>query len=144
MIRVIAVGKVKDRHLSALCDEFRKRLRPFVQLEVVELRDQGPAREARAMLDLLGKGGGHEHVVAMDERGDAPSSREFSTVLGGHGSLAFLVGGADGLDPALRQRADRVMGLSPLTFTHEMARVILLEQIYRGYSILRGLPYHRD
>jgi len=144
MIRIIAVGKLKDRRLADLCDDYRRRLRPYARLEVTELRDQGPEREGRQMLDLLGGTSGHEYVVAMDEKGRDLTSREFSSVLGRHGSMAFLVGGADGLITEVRQRADLVMGLSHLTFTHEMARMLLLEQVYRGFSILRNLPYHRD
>ncbi len=144
MIRIIAVGKLKDRRLADLCDDYRRRLRHYARLEVTELRDQGPEREGRQILDLLGGTRGHEYVAAMDETGRDLTSRELSGVLGKHGSMAFLVGGADGLTDEVRRRADLVLGLSHLTFTHEMARMLLLEQIYRGYSILRGLPYHRD
>lgn len=144
MIRIIAVGKLKDRRLADLCDDYRRRLRPYARLDITELRDQGPEREAKAMLDLLGPDRGHGHVVALDETGRDLSSRGLSEVLGRHGSLTFLVGGADGLTDAVRRRADLVLSLSRLTFTHEMARMLLLEQIYRGFSILRGLPYHRD
>lgn len=143
MIRIIAVGKLKNQHLAGLADDYRRRLRPYTQLEVVELRDQDPAREARQMLDHLGRGGG-PHLVALDERGRDLSSQDLADVLGAHGSLGFLVGGADGLTDEVRQRADLVFSLSRLTFTHEMARVLLLEQIYRGFTILRGLPYHRS
>lgn len=144
MIRIIAVGKLKNQHLAGLADDYRRRLRPYAQLEVVELRDQDPAREGRQMLDHLGRGGSGAHVVALDERGRDLSSQDLADVLGAHGSLGFLVGGADGLTDEVRERANLVFSLSRLTFTHEMARVLLLEQIYRGFTILKGLPYHRS
>ena len=144
MIHIIAVGKLKDRRLADLGDDYRRRLRPHARLEITELRDQGPEREGKAMLDLLGPDRGHGHVVALDETGRDLTSRDLSALLGRHGSITFLVGGADGLVDDVRRRADLVLSLSRLTFTHEMARTVLLEQIYRGFSILKGLPYHRD
>ena len=143
MIRILAVGKLKDRRLADLADDYRRRIRPLAPAEVVELKDQTPEKEARQMLDRVGAKGGNTVVVAMDEHGDAMDSTAFAKLLGRHGSLTFLVGGADGLTDAVRARADRVLRLSRMTFTHEWARVLLLEQIYRGLSILRGMPYHR-
>lgn len=144
MIRILAVGRLKDARLAGLANEFAQRIRPWSDLEIVELKDQGPEREGAAMLARLGPASGHGLTVAMDERGDAVSSRDLAALLGAHGSLTFLIGGPDGLSPALRERADRLLSLSPLTFTHETARFLLLEQIYRGLAILRGHPYHRD
>ena len=143
MIRIVAVGRMKDRRLAALLEDYLKRIRPLAPAEVVELKDTGPEREGRDMVARLGSARGKELVVALDERGDSVSSRELAAILGDHGSIAFLVGGADGLGPAARERADRTVRLSRMTLTHEMARVLLAEQIYRGLSILRGLPYHR-
>ncbi len=144
MIRILAVGRLKDARLAGLANEFAQRIRPWSDLEIVELKDQGPEREGAAMLARLGPVAGHGLTVALDERGDAVSSRDLAALLGAHGSLTFLIGGPDGLSPAARERADRLLSLSPLTFTHETARFLLLEQIYRGLAILRGHPYHRD
>ncbi len=143
MIRVLAVGKLKDRRLSDLAADYERRIRPLARLEIVELKDQTPEKEARQMLDRLGAAGGHELVIALDERGEARNSRGLAEVLGGHGSVTFLIGGADGLTDQVRRRADQVLRLSQLTFTHEWARALLLEQVYRGLTILRGMPYHR-
>jgi 23S rRNA (pseudouridine1915-N3)-methyltransferase len=144
MIRVIAVGKLKDPHLAALAEMYRRRLRPLASLEEVELRDQAPDVAGRQMIAQLGSTGGHEHVVALDESGPQLTSRQLADLLGSHGRVAFLIGGPDGHPDAVRSRADRVLGLSRLTLPHELARVVLMEQIYRGFSILRGTPYHRD
>jgi 23S rRNA (pseudouridine1915-N3)-methyltransferase len=144
MIRIIAVGRMKDRRLAELVDGYALRIRALAPFAVEEIRDATPEREARDMLARLGSAAGHARVVALDERGDAISSRELAALLGRHGGLDFLVGGADGLGDAARARADRTLRLSRLTLTHEMARLLLAEQIYRGLTILRGMPYHRD
>lgn len=144
MIRIVAVGRMKDKRLAGLLEDYLRRIRPLAPVEVVELRDAGPEKEGRAMVEKLGSARGRTHVVALDERGDDVTSRDLSRILGEHGGIAFLVGGADGLGPAARARADRTLRLSSLTLTHEMARMLLAEQIYRGLSILRGRPYHRD
>ena len=143
MIRIIAVGRMKDKRLAALVDDFMKRLRPLARAEIVELKDTDPEREARDMVDRLGSPGGNQLVVALDEKGEAVTSVGLSELLGAHGDVAFLIGGADGLGEAARGRADRTLRLSRLTLTHEMARLLLAEQVYRGLTILRGMPYHR-
>jgi 23S rRNA (pseudouridine1915-N3)-methyltransferase len=144
MIRIVAVGRMKDRSLAALLEDYLRRIRALAPVELVELRDQDPEREGRAMVAKLGSTRGRSLVVALDENGEDVTSRGLSRLLGGHGGIAFLVGGADGLGPAARERADRTLRLSSLTLTHEMARVLLAEQVYRGLCILRGKPYHRD
>jgi len=143
MIRIVAVGRMKDDRLASLTDDYLRRIRPLAPVEVVEIRDADPEREGRDMVARLGSARGRGLVVAMDEAGEDLASDAFARLLGGHGGIAFLVGGADGLGTAARERADRTVRLSSLTFTHEMARMILAEQIYRGLSILRGRPYHR-
>lgn len=143
MIRIIAVGRLKERALADLAGLYLRRIRPLAPLTVVELKDQTLLREQKQFLACLGPAAGHEAAIAMDERGASIDSPELAALLGAHGSLAFLIGGADGLTDAVRGRAGRVLRLSRLTLTHEWARVLLLEQIYRGLTILRGLPYHR-
>ncbi|MEN8008505.1 MAG: 23S rRNA (pseudouridine(1915)-N(3))-methyltransferase RlmH [Candidatus Krumholzibacteriota bacterium] len=143
MIRILAAGKIKDKRLAGLLDDYLKRIRPMAPVEVVEVRDSTPAKEGREMATRLGSARGSQLVVALDERGEDLTSLGFSKLLGGHGGISFLIGGADGLGPEARERAERVVRLSSMTLTHEMARVFLAEQIYRGLSILRGKPYHR-
>ncbi len=144
MIRIIAAGKIKDRRLRDLVDDYLKRAGAMARVEVVEVRDSEPEREARDMVAKLGSTQGQERVIAMDEHGTDLTSRQLAKLLGQYGSLSFIIGGADGLGSAVRNRADQTVRLSQMTFTHEMARLVLIEQIYRGLSILRGKPYHRD
>lgn len=143
MIRIIAVGKMKDKRLAQLADDFLRRLRPLAPAEIIEIKDSRPEKEDQEMVARLGSAGGNTLVLAMDEKGEDLTSRQFSQLLGQHGSMALVVGGADGLGPQVLARADRKIRLSSMTWTHEMARVLLLEQIYRGFSILKGRPYHR-
>jgi len=143
MIRIIAVGKMKDKRLAGLCEDFLRRLRPMAPVEVLELKDSNPEKEGREMVAKLGSATGKTLVVAMDEKGDDLSSEQFAKILGQHGSITLLIGGADGLGSEARQRASRTIKLSSMTWTHEMARVLLVEQVYRGFSILKGRPYHR-
>jgi len=143
MIRILAVGRMRNAALTNLGDDYLRRLRRLGKVEVTELKDTGPQREARAMVAALGSTAGSGQVIALDERGEDVDSAGFARLLGSHGNLAFLIGGPDGLADEARHRADRSLRLSALTFTHEMARVLLLEQIYRGLCILKGHPYHR-
>ena len=138
-IRILAVGKVRKGWLQEGIALYRRRL---PGLEVVELRDGGMAREAEAISAEL-RGG--EQLVALCEEGQSYDSLAFAKALEGSGSerLAFVIGGADGLDPALKAQAAWRLSLSPMTFPHELARLLLLEQLYRASSIQQGGPYHR-
>ncbi len=135
-IRVLAVGKIAPHFLEAQ-EHYLKRL-PFV--EVVELRKRKtPDEEGR---DILKKVKGY--FVVLDERGREVTSREFSKLLENHSTVTFVVGGADGTSESVKRKADFVLSLSKLTLQHDVARIVLLEQIFRGVSIIRGSPYHRD
>jgi 23S rRNA (pseudouridine1915-N3)-methyltransferase len=138
-IRILAVGKVRKGWLNEGVAQYLKRL---PGLEVVELRDGGMEREAAAITAALHA---QERLVVLTEEGRTFSSTAFAQALEGSGSerLAFVIGGADGLDPALKARANWRLSLSPMTFPHELARLLLLEQLYRALSIQQGGPYHR-
>ena len=138
-MRILAVGKVRKGWVAEGVDLYRKRLHG---LDLVELRDGGMAREAEAIRGELRSA---EQLVALCEEGQCFSSLAFARHLEGSGSerLAFVIGGADGLDPAIKAQATWRLSLSPLTFPHELARLLLLEQLYRALSIQQGAPYHR-
>jgi len=144
MIRIVAVGKMKDRRLADLLEDFSRRIQSMVPFEVLEVRDSTPDREARDMVGKLGSPAGSGRVIALDELGDSVTSQGLAQLLGRYGQLTFLVGGADGLGAEAKNRANSILRLSSLTLTHEMARLLLAEQIYRGLTILRKRPYHRD
>ena len=138
-IRVIAVGKLRKHWLQEGALLYLKRL---PGLEITELRDGGMAREAQAIRAALRPG---EELVVLTEEGESFGSLAFARQLEGSGSsrLAFVIGGADGLEPALKAQAAWALSLSPMTLPHELARLLLLEQLYRALSIQQGGPYHR-
>lgn len=138
-IRILAVGKVRKGWVLEGISTYLKRL---PGLQVVELRDAGKAKEAEAVLAALQPG---EQLVVMAEEGQTFDSPAFAERLEGSGSerLVFVIGGAEGIDPALKARASWKLSLSPMTFPHELARLLLLEQLYRALSIQQGGPYHK-
>jgi 23S rRNA (pseudouridine1915-N3)-methyltransferase len=138
-IRILAVGKVRKVWVLEGIATYLKRL---PGLQVVELRDAGKAKEAEAVLAALQPG---EQLVVMAEEGQTFDSQAFAERLEGSGSerLVFVIGGAEGIDPALKARASWKLSLSPMTFPHELARLLLLEQLYRALTIQQGGPYHK-
>lgn len=135
---VVAVGRLRNAGLRATCDEYLKRLRRYARVEEREVKDEARLPEAIP---------GEARLVALSRRGDEWTSTELARRTSGWDQdgrdVAFAIGGAAGLPAALLRRAERVWSLSPLTFPHELARVILLEQLYRAFTIRRGEPYHR-
>jgi 23S rRNA (pseudouridine1915-N3)-methyltransferase len=137
-LRVTWVGKTKNPQLAKLCDDYAGRIRHFLPLEIAEVR---PAK-------LLSTLDASDRVIALDPKGKAWTSEQFARFLQQHMSsdprrLNFVIGDYEGLPADLKNRADRLWTLSPLTFTHDMTRVLLLEQIYRALSIIRNFPYSR-
>lgn len=142
---IIAIGKMKNRSLAALCDDFSKRLKRQGNFELIELKDGDVESEGQRILEALMKRQG-ARVYAMAEEGKLCRSREFAERLQSlQGQPAvFIIGGAYGLSDAVKQRADELFSLSPMTFTHEIARMLLCEQLYRAVSINSGSKYHHD
>ncbi len=152
-IRLVCVGKMKNPALRALAEEYAGRIGRFVAFEVVELRDgkardgaARPAEEAKALAAALEKGAGFANAFLLDERGDAPDTPALARLLDKAmhraAALDFVIGSSHGVDPALKAKIPVHMRLSSLTLTHEWARALLLEQVYRGFCVLKGLPYH--
>jgi len=146
--RFVWVGKTRDRNWQALQDEYLKRLSHFVRCEVVELRDaphEGKVGEGKLILDRLNQ---TPFVCLLDVAGKPLSSQQLSKTVEnwqnrGIKEISFVIGGADGVSADVAQRADLVLSLSILTFTHEMARVLMLEQLYRAFTIIKGFPYQK-
>ncbi|KJV10079.1 50S rRNA methyltransferase [Elstera litoralis] len=150
-VHLLAVGRCKEAAIKSLVAEYGNRLRPALSLIEVEERRALPAaelkaREGQLLLEAVPKGA---TLVALDEHGKSLSSQAFADQIGrwrdsGVADLAFAIGGADGHDAALLDRADFKLSLSPLTWPHMLVRVMLAEQVYRAHSILAGHPYHRE
>jgi 23S rRNA (pseudouridine1915-N3)-methyltransferase len=151
-LRLIWVGKTRSEPLRSLVDDYLRRLSRFARCEVTELRE-GAGADDRAVLAEEGKRiadaiPAGSFVVLLDVEGRQWSSQELAAELErwqneGRREVAFVVGGHLGVSEEVRARADVRWSLSRLTLTHEMARVVLAEQLYRGFTILRGLPYQK-
>lgn len=142
LIKVLVVGRLKDRAIQARCDEFAKWLGPYAKLEVQELPDSNVAKEGQAILKALERDRGAA-VVALSEEGKEFTSVKFAEVLGKFDrKVVFVIGGPYGLAPEIRAKADLLWSLSRLTFTHELARLLLFEQLFRAVNILHGGSYH--
>lgn len=137
--RILAVGKVRRSWIQDGIELYRKRL---PGLEIIEIRDSTPDKEAESIRASLRA---DEHLIALMEEGDAVGSIPFARRLDqlGNQRLAFVIGGADGLTNELKGRAHWQLSLSPMTFPHELARLMLVEQLFRAQAILQGSPYHR-
>ena len=146
-----AVGRAKPGPHLALQQLYAERITwPLTILEVEEKRKLPAAeRREREGALLLARLPERAHIIALDERGKAPSSAEFAAMLGrwrdtGAETLAFLIGGADGHSEAVRERASALLAFGPMTWPHLLVRGMLLEQLYRAQQILAGHPYHRE
>jgi 23S rRNA (pseudouridine1915-N3)-methyltransferase len=152
IVRVLAVGKLRDANMRAACEDYLGRARRYFRVEVREMaprpRGSTPAERRRtegaALVAALPRDG---NVVALTRAGRAEDSARFARRLASWQTtgrdLSFLIGGAFGLDAAVIERCDARLSLSPLTLPHELARLVLLEQLYRAGTILRGEPYHK-
>ena len=142
LIKVLVVGRLKDRAIQVRCDEFAKWLGPYAKLEVQELPDSNVAKEGQAILKALERDRGAA-LDALSEEGKEFTSVKFAEVLGKFDrKVVFVIGGPYGLAPEIRAKADLLWSLSRLTFTHELARLLLFEQLFRAVNILHGGSYH--
>jgi 23S rRNA (pseudouridine1915-N3)-methyltransferase len=150
---IAVVGKPRDRHLAAAIDDYETRIRRYFTLELVEVKEasskggapeQVKVKEGERLLDRIPVGAA---LFVCDERGDSMTSQQFAELIrqarDSARDVAFVIGGAFGLSDDVRGRAARVLQLAPFTVPHEMARLILAEQVYRAGTILRGEPYHK-
>ncbi len=151
-LRVVAVGRDRSGLYAPAVEEYAKRLARQVRFELVEVPEARkhagtPAAREEEAAALLARIGPRERVVALDERGEERTSPAFAErvrrwIEGGR-DVALVVGGADGLARAVLDRADETLALSRMTLAHRLARLVLVEQLYRAMTILRGEPYHK-
>jgi 23S rRNA (pseudouridine1915-N3)-methyltransferase len=146
--RFIWIGKTRDAHMRALVDEYLKRLQRFVRCEVTELREGARSGIEDESKRIIGALRSDAVTVLLDIQGSDWSSPELAAEVekwqnGGLKEVAFLIGGPEGVSPEVIERANLRWSLSRLTLTHEMARVVMVEQLYRAYTIIHGLPYQK-
>lgn len=147
--RFVWIGKTKDKNWKALQDEYLRRLSHFVRCDTVEIRESAPHEgaeiEGKRILEILNQ---KSLAVILDPQGKDLTSEDLAKQLerwqvSGPSDITFVIGGPEGVSRAVAERADIRLSLSFLTFTHEMARVILLEQLYRAFTIIKGFPYQK-
>lgn len=155
-IKIITVGNLKEKYLKDACDEYKKRLSAFASVEVCEIKesrigDAPSVTEIKAALDAEGEKilsaiPERAKVMALCVEGGGFSSEEFAKLIeerSGEGTLCFIIGGSYGLSDKVKVRADEKVSFSKMTFPHQLMRVILFEQIYRGFMINHGRTYHK-
>ncbi|MEJ2108810.1 MAG: 23S rRNA (pseudouridine(1915)-N(3))-methyltransferase RlmH [Acidobacteriota bacterium] len=154
-LRFLWVGKTKSAPIKSMVEDYLGRMQHFMPCEVLEARDPSRKRSLKADARIESEAGELEkhllpsgRLVALDETGRQFSSSAFSEwfeseMNRGSRSVTFVVGGPDGLDRTISGKADLVLSMGKMTWTHEMCRALLLEQVYRAICILRGIPYHK-
>ncbi len=149
-VTIIAVGKVKEKRIASLIDDYTKRFNPYVRLKLIEIGavpfntatlKAAQAKEEALIAKRLETLAGLRIFLLSEDGQNMPSSMEFSKMLGQPGETVFVIGGASGFSSAFKARYPR-LSLSRLTFTHEMARLLLYEQVYRAATISSGKDYH--
>ncbi|MBN1192598.1 MAG: 23S rRNA (pseudouridine(1915)-N(3))-methyltransferase RlmH [Coriobacteriia bacterium] len=150
---IICVGKLKERYWQDAAAEYLKRLTPYARVEIAEVPDRDVTADKERALEAEGAGllraiPDGATVVVLEIGGQARSSEGFAEWLEtqgiqGRSHVAFVIGGAAGLNAEVLSRADERLSLGPMTLPHQLARVVLLEQLYRAFRIMRGEPYHR-
>lgn len=157
-VAVLCIGKLKERYLAEACAEYQKRLAAFCKLEIIELPEcklpDNPSEKqiAAGLLKegelILGKIPREAFAIPLCIEGKMLASPQLADKLreiplSGRSQLAFIIGGSFGLSEAVKARGDLKLSMSPMTFPHQLARVMLLEQVYRGFSIVSHAKYHK-
>lgn len=157
-ITVICIGKLKEKYWTAAIDEYSKRLKGYCNLDIIELKEArlpdkaGPAEELAVKEaegeEILKKVKDNQYVITLEVKGKMLSSEKLAEkieTLGidGQSNVVFVIGGSLGLSAAVSKRANYKLSFSEMTFPHQMMRVILLEQVYRGFKIIKNEAYHK-
>ena len=144
LLKIIVIGKLKDKNFQSRIVEYSKWLTQNNKIEILELPDSTKGKENELLLKHIEKEN-HAYIIALSEDGKELTSRELASKLGAiQQKIVFIIGGPYGLTNEVKQRADFLWSLSKLTFTHEFARLILLEQLFRASNIQMGGSYHND
>lgn len=153
LIKIISIGSPPSSSVNSLIDEYTSRVNTFTKIEWVNHQIKSKEKniilkkelEAKKILSSINK---NSFVIALDENGQSYNSCTFSNFLEQtmmhQSEIIFLIGGADGLSKDILEKCSKVISLSNLTFPHQLVKVLIIEQIYRGFSIINNLPYHRE
>ena len=144
MIKIICVGKIKESFYRDAILEYLKRLSKYHKVEIVEVMDSNMKQEKELILKKIDS---KDYIVTLEIEGKQVSSLEFADMIDktlmNYGNITFIIGGSDGLDEEIKKLSNYKLSFSKMTFPHQMFRVVLLEQIYRGFKIIHNESYHK-
>lgn len=145
MIKIICVGKIKEKYLNDLINDYKTRISKYHKIEIIELKDTGIDNESNEILNHLND---KDYNICMDINGKEYTSIELSnlinnTFINRYGTITFIIGGSDGIKDSVKDKCNMKLSFSHLTFPHGLFRGILLEQIYRSFKILNNETYHK-
>ncbi len=144
MIKIICVGKIKEQYLKDAILEYKKRISKYHKLEIIELPDNSKEEEGNAILKVIND---KDYVITLEIEGQMIDSIEFSNriekIFIEHSNITFIIGGSDGLSDKIKAISNFKLSFSKMTFPHQLFRVILLEQIYRAFKIMKNETYHK-
>ncbi|MBN2368257.1 23S rRNA (pseudouridine(1915)-N(3))-methyltransferase RlmH [Candidatus Woesearchaeota archaeon] len=146
-LKLICVGKVKDENMRQLSLDYSRKIDYDANIEIVEIKDSTPEEEAKKIIELVDNIKDNIFVISLGEEGTELNSRDFAKRIKQVSmtkTIVFIIGGPFGLSEKIKNKSDLLLSLSNMTFTHEMARLFLLEQVYRAILILKNTKYHKD
>jgi len=153
IIKIISIGSQPQKEINQLIESYTQKISAYSKVEWVNLQLKLKDKNIKIKKELesqniLSKIDSNAFIVSLDEKGQTFSSVELSQqvekIMLNHSNINFIIGGADGLDQGILEKSNLVMSLSHLTLPHQLVKVFLIEQIYRSYSIINNLPYHRE
>ncbi len=145
MIKILCIGKIKEKYLNDLINDYKMRITKYHKIEIIELKDSNIKEEKDELLKHINP---KDYNICMDIDGKEYSSVELSNLINntfteGYGTITFIIGGSDGIDESIKQMCNKRLSFSKLTFPHGLFRGILLEQIYRSFKIINNESYHK-
>ena len=147
MIKLIVVGKIKEKYLKEAIDEYKKRLSKYTKLEIIEVNDYSENSLVKEKEEIIKHINKNDYLIALDIDGKSYTSLEFAQKIDNlfitNSCLTFIIGGSNGLDMEIKDMVNERLSFSKLTFPHQLFRVMLLEQIYRAYKINNNESYHK-
>ena len=145
MIKIIAVGSLKEKYLKSMVEDYYKRITKYHKIELIEVKDSNITKEKDEILKKINK---NDYIISLDIYGREYNSIEFKDHLenlfnNGKSNITFIIGGSDGIDNEVKSLSNELISFSKLTFPHGLFRAILLEQIYRSFKIMNNESYHK-
>lgn len=151
MIKIITVGTIKEKYLKDAIEEYRKRLRRYIDIDIIEIKDEGllpppqaMSKEAEKIIKHLNE---KDYIITLEIEGKELTSEELSKKIEEtmiiNSNITFIIGGSYGIDKTIKEKANYHLSFSKLTFPHQLFRVLLLEQIYRAFKIINNESYHK-